>query len=168
MAISLADLTLHTAEADPPISHNFAVMLDAVATVQMWTSVNGLALSLQAASSRQKGGKGTTPHNIHQAPTKGALSTPGKLELTRPLGPASQAIYNWCAKSNTRGQAVNTTNGMVILLDRTSMMIYEWDLTGIVPVSWTVGKMDASQSSIVTETLSVSYATMTFKVSILN
>lgn len=180
--VSLIDLALHTEVADPPMGHNFAVQIDSIATVQMWTSVNGLGLSLSTAGSRPGHGAagGGGGKHLHRAGQSGQTTGGGgSLTLTRPLGPASKHIYDWVDRANTQAPTAKTvvlptttgqvrpTNGCVLLVDRTSLMLYEWDLTGITPVSWTISQLDASKSEVVTETLKLNFTGIQFDITLL-
>jgi phage tail-like protein len=181
--VSLIDLALHTTVADPPLMHNFAVQIDSIATVQMWSTVDGLALTIASAGARPGSASPTGgPSQANRRSTSGTPSGGGKLTLTRPLGPASQHIYDWVNKANTAPPTAahtvtattpgqnRTTSGCVILIDSTSLMMYEWDLTGITPSSWKVSKLDASQdkTSVVMETLELNFTGITFSVSLIH
>jgi phage tail-like protein len=164
--VSLLDVGVLTTAMDPVLTHNFAVQIDAIPMVHMWSSVDGLKMQLQSAGSRGSAGKGGAGQHTHGAHAQGALTNAGTLTLTRPLGPASLDIYQWVSKANTVASGPTKTTGIVVLVDRTASMIYSWEIFDVTPTGWSVAKLDAAKPDIVTETLTLSFSRITFDISL--
>jgi phage tail-like protein len=98
---------------------------------------------------------------VHKVPGRVTFDD---LVLTRGLMVAKSPIGKWCRKHLSSGlsQKIEPKNLTLMLLDRVmEVPIMSWNFCNAFPTSWQVSDFNAENSSIVIETLQLSYSYFT-------
>jgi phage tail-like protein len=107
----------------------------------------------------QEGGQNRFAHKL-----PGRISYDSNLELKRGLIVASSPFGNWCRTHFANGlnavkpgNKFRTENIIVHLLDPNQKPVMSWVFTGAYPVKWEATGLQAKQSEIAVESISLAY-----------
>jgi len=139
------------AEYYPPRGFHFAVAFEipgAVGKDFQFQEVSGLSISLETES-LVEGGENRFTHTL---PTRTNFD---RLVLKRGLVIGS-AVYLWI-KANLELFKFTPTNLLITLLNEDHIPLSAWYVVNAYPVKWSVSDLNAEQSSIVIESMELSY-----------
>ena len=140
----------------PPAFHFKVEFLDIQASGNdiLFQSVSGLNVSLETESIKEAGEN----RFEHTLPTRSKYTD---LVLKRGLL-GDSGVINWC-KEAIEQLSVKPTTVVVILLNELHEPLMEWNLFHVWPKKWTIGDLDAGQSSVLIETIELNYNFFTVK-----
>lgn len=120
--------------------------------------VNGINVSMNF----DKITEGGENRFVHKVP--GRISYESNLELKRGLIVASSPFGNWCRENLANGlntvtafKKIQTQNIIVHLLDSDQNPVMSWAFVRAYPVKWEVTGLQARQSEIAVESISLAY-----------
>lgn len=102
---------------------------------------------------------------VHQLP---GVTKHSNLVLKRGYVTQASALADWAAQTvgSTLGTPIQTQTLNVFLLGPTRQVLVTWTFMNAWPVKWEVGALDSTNtSSVLTQTLEISYTTVTSKIS---
>lgn len=96
----------------------------------------------------------------HQLP---GVTKHSNLVLKRGYVTQPSSLSQWASQTvgSSLGSPIQTATINVYLLDATGQPQVTWTFTNAWPVKWQTGTLDASASSVLTQTLEIAYATVT-------
>jgi phage tail-like protein len=132
--------------ADPGQQNRFKVIIDSL-PLGNFSKCEGLKASYDMKAYEEGGQNGF----VHQLPGRIKYES---ITLTRPIDDQSRAVAAWFASFRV---AVRRANAQISVMDVAGNDIMDWTLSGVVPVSWSAGSVDASANGVMTETLVLSH-----------
>lgn len=136
----------------PPVGFHFSVvfqLLPAAPGDIMFQEVSGLSVDMEMESYVEGGENRFT----HQLPTRTRYSD---LTLKRGIAPMSSGVFNW-ARNAIEFFHFQPVNLVVSLLNEAHTPIASWYVVNAIPKRWEVSAFNAEQSSVVIETITLSY-----------
>ena len=135
----------------PPVGFHFAVMFELPGLAPIDTNFQEVS-GLEAAIEYESVKEGGENRFVHRLPT---VPTYGNLTLKRGLLVGS-ALYDWfsAAMYDYNFQPINLN---VVLLNGDHQPLSAWRFVNAVPAKWSVSSLNAEESSIVAETIELSY-----------
>lgn len=99
---------------------------------------------------------------VHQLP---GVTKHSNLVLKRGYVTATSDIATWASQTvgSTLGNPIQTQTVTVTLMSPSQKPVVTWTFMDAWPIKWEVGTFDASRNEVLTETLEISYTTVTRK-----
>lgn len=99
---------------------------------------------------------------VHQLP---GVTKHSNLVLKRGYVTASSSIADWASQTigTTLNSGIQTKTVIVTLMSPSQAPVVTWTFMDAWPIKWEVGTFDASRNEVLTETLEISYTTVTRK-----
>lgn len=135
----------------PPVGFHFAVVIEMFPQTPLdfrFQSVSGLSVDIPTETVAE-GGELRFKHQLPGVPQY------GKLQLKRGLMQGSY-IVNWCRAAIERFEFA-PKNVLVSLLNNLHLPVASWHVYNAYPTKWTISEFNAEQSSVVVETLELTY-----------
>jgi phage tail-like protein len=135
----------------PPVGFHFVVRLGESnnAIDVSFQSVSGLTVEYDYETFKE-GGENRFEHKL---PVRTKYND---LVLKRGFVVAGSTIYNWCMKA-FRDRDFEPMNVLVILMNEHLQPLKSWNINHAIPKKWSVSDFNASENSIVVETLELTY-----------
>lgn len=132
---------------DPAVSVCFDVRIDDQ-DLGWFNSCEGLGLEVVIEQREEGGNNGF----VHQLP--GRLKYPN-VKLTRAVNADTQKIADWFAQMT--GSVTRSTAQIAARSPDNQKVIFQWTLTGVIPVRWTGPQLSAENAKVATETLELAH-----------
>lgn len=132
---------------DPAVSISYAVTIDGIIPLGLWTKIEGLGMEYDVFDYREGGVNGYTHKML--GPLKFT-----NLRLSRPVDETSPLVMMWLASNQ---MMVMHQTMAITAMTAGGEAITTWNLVGAVPVKWTGPSLDIMSNSVATETLEVAY-----------
>ncbi|MEZ4827096.1 MAG: phage tail protein [Bacteroidia bacterium] len=136
----------------PPVGFHFSVVFQLVPSVPgdiKFQEVSGLSVDMEMESYVEGGENRFT----HQLPTRTRFSD---LILKRGIAPVSSGVFLW-ARNAIELFEFQPANLTVSLLNDKHAPVASWYVVNAIPRRWEVSAFNAEQSSVVIETMTLSY-----------
>src|SRR3954462_2219925 len=142
-----------------PVGSRFLLEIDGV-EIGVFAEVSGLELTVGVENYEEGGVNGFT----HKLP--GRMTWPN-LNFKRGITD-SDALFTWVRASSgedfaANGNKVKRTTGAITLLGSAGERLRGWEITSAFPVHWTGPRLDAANSTTLTEELEVAHHGFTSK-----
>ena len=134
-------------DTDPAVSVCFAVTVDGD-HLGWFNSCEGLGCEVVLEQREEGGNNGF----VHQLP--GRLKYPN-VKLTRAVNADTQKIADWFAQMT--GSVTRSTAQIAARSPDNQKVIFQWTLTGVIPVRWTGPQLSAENAKVATETLELAH-----------
>ncbi|MEP6695773.1 MAG: phage tail protein [Pseudonocardiales bacterium] len=138
----MSDLT-----ADPAISVCFKVKIDGH-DLGAFTACEGMGCEV-TIEQREEGGNNSF---VHQLPGRLKYTN---VKLTRAVNADTTLVAKWFAEMS--GTVKRTNAHIAAMTSDGSKPIWQWDLTGVIPVRWTGPSLSAETAKVATETLELAH-----------
>jgi phage tail-like protein len=132
--------------ADPAVSVCFKVEIDAC-PLGTFTACEGIGVEV-TMEQREEGGNNSF---VHQLPGRMKYTN---VKLTRPVNADTAKVAAWFAKMS--GTPERTT-ARIVAMTIDSKEVWQWSLTGVLPVRWQGPSMSVESAKVATETLELAH-----------
>jgi phage tail-like protein len=137
----MADVT-----ADPAVSVCFKVKIDSH-DLGAFTACEGLGVEVTVEQHEEGGNNGF----VHQLPGRMKYSN---LKLTRPVNADTAKVAQWFA---SMAKGVQRTNAQIVAMTLEGKEVWQWSLTGVIPVKWTGPSLSLDSAKVATESLELAH-----------
>lgn len=132
--------------ADPAVSVCFKVKIDDQ-DLGAFTACEGMGCEV-TVEQREEGGNNSF---VHQLPGRLKYTN---IKLTRAVNAETALVAKWFA-----GMAgtVTRTNAHIVAMRADEQPVWEWNLTGVIPIRWTGPSLSVETAKVATETLELAH-----------
>jgi phage tail-like protein len=132
--------------ADPAVSVRFKVKIDAN-DLGAFTACEGLGVEVAVEQHEEGGNNGF----VHQLPGRMKYSN---VRLTRAVNADTAKVAKWFAGM---AKGVQRTNAHIVAMTGDGVEVWQWNLTGVIPVKWTGPSLSLDSAKVATETLELAH-----------
>jgi phage tail-like protein len=134
------------ATTDPAVSICFKVKIDSN-DLGAFTACEGLGVEVTVEQHEEGGNNGF----VHQLPGRMKYSN---VKLTRAVNADTAKVARWFAGM---ASGVKRTNAHIVAMTVEGEEVWQWNLTGVIPVKWTGPSLSLDTAKVATESLELAH-----------